>query len=1245
MNQVEKDNLLRQLSLDNVKNVEFVDVHDTLIVGQAACAFLNSYGGYIIVILTNTCDVSGLPVDQNISILDQSIASGIIPKALISFDEQFIGDKQVCIIEVPAGKDIPYSYNSEFYVFEGKKIKIADRDTVVDMVIRRQIAPERWERRFSDVNLDTDLDEKEILRTVQKFNDTARVTWAFDSTMNPVDVLERLGMIKYGRITNAGDVLFTLNPAKRLPQVRLRAACYINNKSSDTYSDYKQFEGALIPVFNQVLVFITRNTSSKSYFSALNPERKDECIYPINAIREGLINAFAHRDYASFMGGIIVHIYPERLEIWNSGNLPDGITPDSLFKTTRQLSILRNPDIAHILYLQNYMEKLGRGSAAIIDECSNAGLPSPNWNDDPDQGVTLTFFAPEGNGVLADRYHAILKEELGYIRMVGLPGVESVKINLNDDTFVPLRISGKQVNELFIEENCALQGDVVERILYPDDIIKYAFKKRRMLLVIGDPGAGKTTLLKYYALCTLDKNHYKRLGFSNPVCVFYLPLRDLVRHEGGKYISLSENLSLWVEKYHITLSAQFFDEWLQSGTALILLDGLDEISDIEERRKVCSWIDFAWSGFRKAYFVVTSRASGYNKDEGIEIEADYEQVHIQDFTFEQQEQFLRKWFTAAFLKESCEKGVDEASWYEKQKEKADNRTTKIMGHLNIETNKGLRQLSSIPMILQIMAILWKDEDYMPESRVKLYEAALDYILEFRDKRRGVVPQLSARNARGVLAPISLWMHTLKKDEVAKADMYLEMQKLLDTLDNPPTAEEFCKYLVKRVGLLIEIGDKEYRFRHKSFREYLAGFQLKENRPYEHLNDFVSHFGDDWWNETFRFFIASVDANVFDAFMGKLIDSPQSDSLTQKQQLFLQTIIEEAPQKKVDVLCIKLLDPITTANRQRLILDCLKAIGKPIALDTLREFREKKLAKDKKDIYSRTEEVILALGGQPLDLKIDKSVKGMPSSFRNQNEHNAEYILVQGGTYIFSVTKNEAFVESLYVAKYPVTNKLYRSFISSLQSTSSSFEINSIFTEKLHAIAENNAWGETFSNEFNRGKNDLSILFRSEFDEDRKFGGEDQPVVGITWYAAQAYCLWLSLYDGDKSPYRLPTEIEWEWVAGGRWSEAEQKVRPYPWDEERGQVSEKLANYNDKVGATTPVGSYPEGATPEGLYDMAGNVWEWTDSYYDEETFLYHAVRGGSWYSNAENCRNDYREWYRQAYESYTVGFRVVHPVK
>lgn len=113
-------------------------------------------------------------------------------------------------------------------------------------------------------------------------------------------------------------------------------------------------------------------------------------------------------------------------------------------------------------------------------------------------------------------------------------------------------------------------------------------------------------------------------------------------------------------------------------------------------------------------------------------------------------------------------------------------------------------------------------------------------------------------------------------------------------------------------------------------------------------------------------------------------------------------------------------------------------------------------------------------------------------------------------------------------------------------------------------------------------------------DDERFGQArpNHPVVGVSWYEAMAFCRWLTqhqVYNPDKSTYTLPSEAEWEYAARGV------ARRPYPWggrppDGER-------ANFENLYGGTTAVGCFVPGATPEGVLDLAGNVWEWTRSLY------------------------------------------------
>jgi len=162
-----------------------------------------------------------------------------------------------------------------------------------------------------------------------------------------------------------------------------------------------------------------------------------------------------------------------------------------------------------------------------------------------------------------------------------------------------------------------------------------------------------------------------------------------------------------------------------------------------------------------------------------------------------------------------------------------------------------------------------------------------------------------------------------------------------------------------------------------------------------------------------------------------------------------------------------------------------------------------------------------------------------------------------------------------------------------------------------------------------------------------WGNPAQPVVGVCWYEAHAYCLWLNdVLESDR--YRLPSEAEWEAAARGRsvW-------RRYAWGDDFDPLRANTAE--TRLGVTTPVGVFPEGATPDtGLLDLCGNVWEWTqDTWHDsyegspvdgaawesDEAGAGRVIRGGSWDSSAGDCRSAYRSRYRPELRVKVLGFR------
>ena len=848
----------------------------------------------------------------------------------------------------------------------------------------------------------------------------------------------------------------------------------------------------------------------------------------------------------------------------------------------------------------------------------------------------------------AERYKDTLKEQ---IAKQSLPSTafESVTVTLAD-TFIPLHLSKTSSNETGFMPWKGYNEINNDGIRTPEKVLRMAFKKSlHRLLVIGEPGSGKTTLLYYYALLCLETKPPEKRGFRMPEQVFYLPLRELNK-AGEGYDTLPANLWASSEKHCHDIPVEVFSGWLRSGTTLVLLDGLDEISDIEERIKVCDWIEVAVTSFPKAYFVVSSRITGHRKVDKIELKK-FELVAIREFTPDQQQRFLHQWFKAAFLEADAPFVDKTVLWEKNQKEKARVKAEAIIAVLSAEKNKSLQSLAGNPLLLQMMAMLWKNKDYLPTSRVELYSKALDYILDDRERQINKVPLLAAEQALDVLMPVSLWMQEkLKKDEVERETMHQQMQVELIKHSYLPKPSLFCKNLVDRAGLLVEYGEKEYLFRHKSFREYMAAVQLVKNIELlqvdpldremngvrKYLSELAAHFGEAWWKEPICFFAAKANAVTFNAFLEQLFDSPVSLNFSQEQQDLLERIMQERPKEEPGVLYDKLLDPATTANRQRYLLKCLQISRHQASGDVVRQFIEQNLAKGD-DIRRRA---------------ADFTVTGVV------DRQGAPYVLIEGGSFVYSVKKKQRTVPDFHVARYTVTNQLYRRFIAYLEGNEAHFATIlplERYKEQLSIMAQ----GAGGFRRYLKGKDNLAKLFRSYFDDDRKFNGDEQPVIGISWYAARSYCLWLSLLEsngGNTGLYRLPTEVEWEYAAGGKES------RRYPWGEE--EPSSTRANYGKNEGVTTAVGRYPEGVTPEGLYDMAGNVWEWMENGYgfgllpmvvsviaavvwsiaDKRFYGFYALRalrGAYYYSNADALRCSSRLNLNPRLVSISVGFRVI----
>lgn len=146
---------------------------------------------------------------------------------------------------------------------------------------------------------------------------------------------------------------------------------------------------------------------------------------------------------------------------------------------------------------------------------------------------------------------------------------------------------------------------------------------------------------------------------------------------------------------------------------------------------------------------------------------------------------------------------------------------------------------------------------------------------------------------------------------------------------------------------------------------------------------------------------------------------------------------------------------------------------------------------------------------------------------------------------------------------------------------------------------------------------------SSYRTDRKWNRDSQPVAGVSWYEAEAYCNWLNLaqqgqrYKPRDMTAQLPTQAQWLLAAWNGQVAPHDDRQDYPWG---GAFDNALGNTSESnMRQTTPVDMYPDGATPSGVYDMAGNVWEWmVDAHNKDRTRFW--VKGGSWAYDATVSR-------------------------
>lgn len=496
----------------------------------------------------------------------------------------------------------------------------------------------------------------------------------------------------------------------------------------------------------------------------------------------------------------------------------------------------------------------------------------------------------------------------------------------------------------------------------------------------------------------------------------------------------------------------------------------------------------------------------------------------------------------------------------------------ILGEIKDHPN--VEELITTPLMLTAVCILYHYDKKLPEQRADLYEKVISNLIYKRFSNPTEVLRF--------LMELACEVHTAKQ------------RKLNRNFDAYEIG--FDKSLALRVMEAVIERQKEEKQPQYEDRLITEFDKIEQNCGLLRLEGGQFRF----WHLTFQEFLMARKIAMFERDHARVINEKYWDNDWYKEmiELFIGYLSNTANAIAIGIVEDKLRSQDSSPFRNwRLACNCLLDIHPgmrgsevvKLAQERLCSIFEQKLEQDPKILTEAGE--ILGWLGDPRDLK--------------------EFVKIEGGKYDLEGL-DMVNITTFEICKYPVTNQWYKEFVDS-----EGYEKSEYWS--LHG------------QEWLKQQQERFPLYWHE----RTWKCPNSPVVGVSWYEADAFCRWLTKTRKDGYVYCLPDEKEWQAAAAGF------DKREYPWD----KGWDRMRCNNGEIGLrkTSPVGIFKKGDTPEGVSDMAGNVWEWTDSWYEKEKSR--VVRGGSWIVEGLDCRCADRYFFDPDGRYDVIGFRCARTLK
>ncbi len=364
--------------------------------GELICSFANTQGGYILVGVNDEGEIVGAKENEIEKI--SSFLLSIIPRPEVRIEKVYIDEKLVIVIKVEKSEKL-HTVGGRVYVRIGSKKRPLELEEIAKKLV------ECLSIKFDELrsNYGAEILSEELF---EEYLERRRVARGQELRGSVEDLMKKVKAVveHEGKLfaTNAGILFFTPEPKLYLPQAVVRVVVF-KDESMREYYDSKEFSLPLWKLVDELENYLFK-VLPRFGGRIIGFRRVDLVQYPIEAVREGVINALIHRNYFS-SADVRIFIFPTKLRIINPGSFPPGVSPENPIHKPR------NPLLSEYMYGIGYIERYGSGIERMKELCEKRGI-KVNYTIQPFQ-TTLEFVLPKVSTFEIDERDV---EILGFVR-------------------------------------------------------------------------------------------------------------------------------------------------------------------------------------------------------------------------------------------------------------------------------------------------------------------------------------------------------------------------------------------------------------------------------------------------------------------------------------------------------------------------------------------------------------------------------------------------------------------------------------------------------------------------------------------------------------------------------------------------------------------------------------------------------------------------------------------------------------